>query len=91
LKRIRIALWGRWPEGLPLEAAQPVLAWMAEAGVGEVVLVPQGEGYAVRFNADVREVPGVHVPAAALADAELLLELLREALNIYYEELNLRD
>ncbi len=70
---------------------QPVLGWMAEAGVGEIVLVPQGEGYAVRFNADAREVPGVHIPAEALADPGVLLELLREALNIYYEELNLRD
>ena len=91
MRRIRIALWGKWPEGLSLEAAKPVLAWMAEAGVGEVVLVPQGAGYAVRFNADPREVPGVYVPEAALGDPGLLLELLREALNIYYEELNLRD
>ena len=91
MRRIRIALWGKWPKGLPLEAAQPVLAWMQEAGVGEVVLVPQGAGYAIRFNADTREVPGVYLPQEALRDPGALLELLREALSIYYEELNLRD
>jgi len=91
VKRIRVALWGRWPEGIAPEVMQPLYAWMQEAGVGEIVFVPQGPGYAIRFNADTAYVPGVWVPPELLSDPEALLELLREALKIYYEELNLRD
>ena len=91
MKRIRVALFGRWPEGLPFEVQRPLFAWMSERGVGELEFLPQGPGLAVRFNANPSEVPGVWVPAAFLEDPEALLDLLDEALKIYYEELNLRE
>ena len=91
MRRVRVALFGRWPEGLAFAVQAPLYAWMAERGVGEVEFLPQGPGLAVRFNASPSEVPGVWVPEAFLEDPEALLDLLEEALKIYYEELNLRE
>jgi len=90
MKRLRVALSRPWPAELPLELAEPLLGFMREAEVGEIVFVPQGEGYAIRFNADLTEVPGVWLPPEVFADAEALLDLVKEALSIYYEELNQR-
>ncbi len=91
MKRIKVALFGRWPEGLGFEVERPLFAWMAEHGVGEVEFLPQGPGLAVRFNASPNAVPGIWLPPSFLADPEALLDLLEEALKIYYEELNLRE
>jgi len=91
VRRIRVALFRGWPEGLPFSVQAPLYAWMSRHGVGEIEFLPQGPGRAVRFNASPSEVPGIWVPEAFLEDPDALLDLLEEALRIYYEELNLRE
>lgn len=73
----------------PLQAA--VRAWAHEHEVGEVALEPMGELFAVRLNMSADPVPGIYVPASALADPEALLEMLDAALEVYYAELNLNQ
>jgi hypothetical protein len=90
VKKIKLSVSGRPPAEVPPEVFARVLGWMQEKGVGEVWLEPVGEGYGVRFNLYLPS-PGAYLPASALCDAEAFLETLEEALNIYYEELNLRE
>jgi len=91
VRRIKVAPSRPWPKELGPRVMTRLLGWMAERGVGEVWFEPQGPGLAVRFNACAFPVPGVWLPPEALEDAEALLEVLEEALKIYYQELNLRD
>lgn len=74
---------------LPELVQQAVREWAVQNEVGEVSLEPMGELYAVRFNMSADPVPGVYVPASALADPASLAEMLDAALEVYYAELNL--
>ena len=76
---------------LPAAVQEAVRNWTVEREVGELALEPMGELFAVRFNMSADPVPGVYVPAAALTEAEALLEMLDAALEVYYSELNLNQ
>ncbi len=90
VKKIKLSVSGRPPEEIKPEVFARAVAWMQDKGVGEVWLEPVGEGFGVRFNLYLPS-PGVYLPRSALNDPDDLLETLEEALNIYYEELNLRE
>jgi len=76
---------------LPETIQAAVQGWAQEHEVGEVALEPMGELFAVRLNMSADPVPGIYVPAAVLAEPEVLLEMLDAALEVYYAELNLNQ
>ncbi len=75
-------------EGVSAQVREAVQAWVASHEVAEVRLALYGDYYAIHVNANPNPVPGVYVPAAAIHEPGLLIEILDAAYQVYFDELS---